>query len=139
METQSNNRKKQSMSSDLGIIWPGLRYLGLGIWLAWLFLAYSGTVWLSDVEIDGSNLSTLYLLSTATSAVVLLAAPFFRRLFDAWLSTRIGVMCGALISMLGSIAVIIAGPYYTGVPPFFYIGSSLMGAGSGFLALKCGQ
>jgi DNA-binding CsgD family transcriptional regulator len=130
---------KQSLSSDLGTIWPGLRYLGFGIWLAWLFLAFSGTIWLSDVETDGSNLSTMYLLTTASSAAVLILAPFFRNLFDTLLRFRAGVMCGALISALGSIAVILAGPYYTGIPSIFLVGGVMMGIGSGILALKCGQ
>jgi DNA-binding CsgD family transcriptional regulator len=139
MRIRPDKQRPQSLSSDLGTIWPGLRYLGLGVWFAWLFLASSGTAWLSDVEIDGSNLSTMYLLSTATCALVLLVAPFCQRFFDALLARRSGVMCGASISTLGAIAIIIAGPYYTGVPPFFLIGSVLMGIGSGVLALKCGQ
>jgi DNA-binding CsgD family transcriptional regulator len=139
MGTQPNNHRRQSLSSDLGALWPGLRYLGLGAWLAWLFLAFSGTVWLSDVEIDGTNLSTMFLDVSAASAVTLLVAPFFKDFFDTLLGRRAGVMCGALIAMLGGIAVIAAGPYYTGIPVVFMTGNILMGIGSGILALKCGQ
>jgi DNA-binding CsgD family transcriptional regulator/MFS family permease len=113
--------------------------MGLGVWLAWLLLAYSGTVWLSDVEIDGSNLSTMYLISTATSAVVLLVAPLFKRFFERLLKVSSGVYLGALFAMLGALSVIFAGPYYTGIPALFLTGNVLMGIGSAVLALKCGQ
>jgi DNA-binding CsgD family transcriptional regulator len=139
MGTQSDAQNKQRLSSDLATLWPGLRYLGLGVWLAWLFLAFSGTVWLSDVEIDGTNLSTMFLDVTAASAVTLLVAPFFKNFFNTLLRLRAGVMCGAFIAMLGGIAVILSGPYYIGIPTIFMTGNILMGIGSGILALKCGQ
>jgi DNA-binding CsgD family transcriptional regulator len=127
------------LASDLSTLWPGIRYLGLGVWLAWLFLAYSGTVWLSDIEIDGSNLSTMFLFSTGASGVILIIAALFRKFFDTLLNFRAGVLCGALAAMLGASAVILSGPYYTGIPLLFYIGNILMGVGSALLALKCGQ
>ncbi|MDR2106879.1 MAG: LuxR C-terminal-related transcriptional regulator [Coriobacteriales bacterium] len=139
MGVRSDSRGKQSLSSSLGILWPGLRYLGLGVWLAWLFLAFSGTVWLSDVEIDGTNLSTMFLDVNVASAVTLLVAPFFKDFFDTLLERRIGVMCGALVATLGGTAVILAGPYYAGLPAVFLTGNILMGIGSGILALKCGR
>jgi DNA-binding CsgD family transcriptional regulator len=113
--------------------------MGLGIWLAWLYLAQSGTVWLSDVEIDGSNLATLYMVSTAATALILLASPFLRGYLDALLRLRAGVLCGALLSMLGAVSVILAGPYYLGLSFLFQSGNVLMGIGSALIALKCGQ
>ncbi|MDR1421703.1 MAG: LuxR C-terminal-related transcriptional regulator [Coriobacteriales bacterium] len=139
MEVKVDNRKRQTLASSLGTVCPWLRYLGLGVWLAWLFLAFNGTVWLSDVEIDGSNLSTMYLFSEAACAAVLISAALFRKVFDILLRARIGVMAGALVASLGAIAVIFAGPYYSGIPFFFYVGNILMGMGSALLVLKCGQ
>ena len=139
MGTQNETHKRQTLSSSLCTVCPWLRYLGLGVWLAWLFLAFNGTIWLSDTEIDGSNLSTLYLVTTASSGAVLVLAAFSKKFFDALLRLRPGVMCGALFATLGAGAVILAGPYYLGIPSLFLGGALLMGIGSALLALKCVQ
>ena len=39
--------------------WPALPYLSLGAWFASIYIASSGTAWLSDTEVDGANLSSL--------------------------------------------------------------------------------
>ena len=36
--------------------WPALPYLSLGAWFASIYIASSGTAWLSDTEVDGANL-----------------------------------------------------------------------------------
>ena len=43
---------------------PLLPFLALGVWLAWAYIAYSGTAWLSDTEMNGANISTMYIVST---------------------------------------------------------------------------
>ncbi len=50
-----------SLLQELTMQWSALPYLGLGILLAWVALTFSGTLWLSDVEINGTNLSYLYI------------------------------------------------------------------------------
>ena len=39
--------------------WPALPYMALGALLASVYIASSGTAWLSDSEINGGNLSVL--------------------------------------------------------------------------------
>ena len=56
--------------------WPALPYLSLGAWLASICIASSGTAWLSDTEVDGANLSSLYIYASLAAGVVLLAATF---------------------------------------------------------------
>ncbi|MDR3315571.1 MAG: LuxR C-terminal-related transcriptional regulator [Coriobacteriales bacterium] len=139
-ETMKDRRRtSRKLADSLGGLWPGLRYLGLGIWLVWAFLAYSGTVWLSDTEIDGGNLSTMYLVSTSACALVLLFAPFFSRRFEHILSSRNWIMASGLIAMVGAGGIILAGPFYLGIPVLFWIGNALTGIGTGVLALKLGQ
>ena len=55
---------------------PSLPFLALGVWLAWAYIAYSGTAWLSDTEMNGANISTMYIVSTLTFGIVLLASTF---------------------------------------------------------------
>lgn len=65
---------------------PSLPFLALGVWLAWAYIAYSGTAWLSDTEMNGANISTMYIVSTLTFGIVLLASTFraarIRQLLD---------------------------------------------------------
>lgn len=127
---------------ELVALWPSVPYMGYGVWLAWASLAYSGTLWLSDVEINGESLSQLYIISTAAFALVCLIAPClsssFKRAID-----RVGmVLVAGVVAALGSVLVIAAGPYYLGTimwtGPMFWFGAVLNGVGTGIIGLKCG-
>lgn len=131
--------KRRSFVDDLLSLWPGLRYLSLGIWLVWAFLAYSGTIWLSDVEVDGANLSQMYIISTGSFALVSLLAPFFQRQVQTILSSRRYLMYVGLLTVLGSLAIVLAGPYYLAARWLFYIGDVFTGIGTAFIALKIGE
>ncbi len=130
---------KTGFGEKLTTLWPALPYLSLGSWLAWAFLTYSGSVWLSDTEINGTYLSYLYITSTFTfaiaCAVMFLAASAFQKL----LASRRSIVGAATIASIGSLLVILAGPYYLAAPPLFYVGSLFTGAGTAVLALKCGE
>ncbi|MDR3052683.1 MAG: LuxR C-terminal-related transcriptional regulator [Coriobacteriales bacterium] len=139
MTKRTARSTKHSFFDDLVTLWPGLPYLGLGVWLAWALLAYSGAVWLSDVEMDGTNLATMFLISTGACAVVLLLAPFFHRPYEFILQSRACLLGAGIFAALGALCIILSGPYYTAIVPLFWIGDTVTGIGTGFLALKCGQ
>jgi DNA-binding CsgD family transcriptional regulator/MFS family permease len=138
-DNQTNGKTRAGLLDTIGTLWPGLRYLGFGVWLAWAMLAYSGTIWLSDIEVDGSNLSTMYIVSTATCAAVFLSAPFWRRHIERLLDSRSFLYSAGLLTSLGAVAIVLSGPFYLALIPLFYIGGALTGLGTGFLGLKCGQ
>jgi DNA-binding CsgD family transcriptional regulator len=131
--------KPRTFRLALSTVWPGLRYMGLGVWVAWLFLISSGSIWLSDVEVDGFYLANLMLVMTISSAVVCLIAPFAQRFYGILLTRRRLLMGVALLAALGSLGVIAAGPYYLGTPILFWPGIILIGVFSGVFSLKCGQ
>ncbi|MDR2492300.1 MAG: LuxR C-terminal-related transcriptional regulator [Coriobacteriales bacterium] len=137
--TPKNAYARRSFLSDIVALWPGIRYLGLGVWLAWALLAYSGTIWLSDSEMDGRNISIMYVFSTGAFAAVLLIAPFFRTVLDKALARRWLLYAGGGLASLGALAIILAGPYYLAVPELFYLGDVLTGMGTAVLALKSGK
>ncbi|WP_239442932.1 LuxR family transcriptional regulator [Gordonibacter sp. An230] len=127
---------------ELVSLWPSLPYLGYGVWLAWACLAYSGTLWLSDVETNGENLSQLYMVSTAAFGIVCLVVPFAVRRFAQLLERR-GVVVGAgACAAVGCVFVVAVGPYYLGqfaeMRPLFWLGAALSGIGTGVVGLKCG-
>ncbi|MDR1014595.1 MAG: helix-turn-helix transcriptional regulator [Coriobacteriales bacterium] len=135
--------RPRTLRLALSTVWPGLRYLGLGVWVAWLFLISSGSIWLSDVEADGFYLANLMLLMTVSSAVVCLAAPYAQRIYGMLLARRRVLMGVASLASLGALGVIAAGPYYLGTSFdtawIFWPSIVLMGVFSGAFSLKCGQ
>ena len=92
--------------------WPALPYLSLGAWFASIYIASSGTAWLSDTEVDGANLSSLYIYASLAAGVVLLAATFAApRVREALRRPRTAIAAGVLAAA-GNALVIAIGPYY---------------------------
>jgi DNA-binding CsgD family transcriptional regulator len=117
--------------------------MGLGVWVAWLFLISSGSIWLSDLGVGGYYLANLMLAMAVSSALVCLAAPYAQRFYRMLLTRRSLLMGVALLAAVGALGVIAAGPYYLGryfnTIWLFWIGIVLIGIFSGIFSLKCGQ
>jgi hypothetical protein len=129
---------KQTLLDDLIALWPGIRYLSLGIFFSWIYLSYGGAIWLSANERNGSSLSTIFLISTATAAVILLCAPSLYRFFDSALKSRGCVLIFGSFATIGSSLIILAGPYYLAFRELSFLGAFLNGIGMVFLFLKYG-
>lgn len=124
---------------------PILPFLGLGLWIAHVSFTNGGSVWLSDTEINGSNLATLYTYQTICSGLVLLGSAFCPAAVRKRLTSKCVVIAAGFISLLGCAVVIIIGPYYlynyltfNVIAFFFFLGGSLSGLGLGIVCLKCG-
>lgn len=125
-------------------LWPSVPFLGFGVWLAWAGLAFSGTLWLSDVEINGSTLSYLFIGSNAAFAAVNLLAPFFVRPMKQLLASKRLIIGTGFFAGAGCLMIILAGPYYLGIYFeelwwLFWSGAVMSGLGLGFLGLKLGR
>jgi DNA-binding CsgD family transcriptional regulator len=123
----------------LGAIWPGLAFLGFGVYLAWVFLAISGTIWLSDDAINGEAIAFYAITTNFACGAVLLAGAVFQRWLARLLDKPYGAMLGGLVAMLGGIGIILGGPFFFPDFHFFDIGNALAGVGLGLLTLKCGM
>ncbi|MDR1185072.1 MAG: hypothetical protein LBK67_09795, partial [Coriobacteriales bacterium] len=139
MEDSRESKNRRSLLNDLATLWPGIPYLGLGVWLSWAFFAYSGIFWLSDTEAGGNTLATMYLFSTGSNAIVLLITPLFSRQFERILSSHTCVLGAGVLTALGSSGIILAGPYYFALPQLFLVGSIATGVGTAIITLRCGQ
>ena len=124
---------------------PALPYMALGIWLAWAYITYSGTAWLSDTEIDGANISALYIISTATFGIILVASTFSAAKVRRLLDKPAVILGGGAFASLGALLIIAIGPYYLSqvlpydmVRALFYTGCAMTGIGTAPLGLKCG-
>lgn len=127
------------LGERLTCIWPSLPYMGFGVWCAWAALAYSGSTWLSDVEVNGSWLSSMFIVSTLSFAVVCLLAPFRLPFAKRLLGSSRALVASGTVTAAGALLIILAGPYYLGMPPLFWIGAVLSGLGTAVLGLKCGE
>lgn len=125
------------LSSALLREYPALPRMGLGLWLAWAYLAYSGSVWLSDVEMNGVNIAGFYIVSTATLSLTLLASTFKAEKANRLLGDSRLVFGAGIVASLGSAFVILAGPYYANQGWMFFLGTFLTGLGTAVLGLKC--
>lgn len=126
--------------------WPALPYLSLGAWLASVYIASSGTAWLSDTEMNGGNLSTLHISTLLGAGAVMLVATFAAPVAKQWMERPAVSLAAGIASAAGSAMVILVGPYYlNGLLPaeiillLFIGGSVLFGAGLGVIALRCAQ
>jgi DNA-binding CsgD family transcriptional regulator len=129
---------RTSLLTGIAVLLPGIRYLSLGVWLSWAFLAYSGATWLSDTEVDGGPLARMYIMSTSANAAILLLSPFFFRRFKFIKASRFSVLGAGLIASLGGLAIIFAGPFYLSSRPLFWLGSIMTGVGTAVISLKIG-
>ena len=120
-------------------LWPGLRYLSFGVWLAWVMIVYSGSFWLSDIETNSYVMAQMYMVSTAANAVVLLIAPLLSRHFKTILASRAWIITSGVLAMIGALFIVLAGPDYFTSMPLFIIGDILTGVGTAVLSLKCGE
>ena len=59
--------------------WPNIRFLGLGIWWAWIWLCYNSTALLSSFpnETRLGYVFNMYLFSTAAIASIMIIAALF--------------------------------------------------------------
>ena len=130
-------------TTRLGQLWPALPFLSYGVLMAWVSIAYSGTSWLSDVEVDGTYLGQLYMLSTFALALAFLAAAFLPHKVTAFFEKKSVVITGGVVASFGAFLIYIVGPYYLGAifddfteMSIFYLGCVLTGLGTGVFSIR---
>ncbi len=130
---------RESGMTPLAEQWPYLRFLGFGAWWAWIWLCYNSTdlMQLFPAEAQTASVLEMYLLSTLSIAVSVLAfAALWRRSTRLIDDKRFVIAGGALASLctvlLGFSAVMGGGPY-------FIAASCLTGVGTSVLCLRAGR
>ena len=137
---------KQRLLDALAELWPSLPFMAFGLWSAWSSLTYSGSLWLSDNEVDGTYLSQLYNVSTLFGGATFIVAALlgFKGRAGALVSDR-AVKIGALAAGLGCLAIIAVGPYYlqsylsvAATRSIFWVSAAVTGIGTVLVGLRCG-
>lgn len=137
---------KQRLLDALAELWPSLPFMAFGLWSAWSSLTYSGSLWLSDNEVDGTYLSQLYNVSTLFGGATFIIAALlgFKGRAGALVSDR-AVKIGGLAAGLGCLAIIAVGPYYlqsylsvAATRSIFWVSAAVTGIGTVLVGLRCG-
>lgn len=92
--------------------WPALPYMALGALLASVYIASSGTAWLSDSETNGGNLSVLTMTTSLSAGGLMLLSTFAVPRVRSWLERPTACLWAGAVSSLGALIVILIGPYY---------------------------
>ena len=144
----TTGEEKTGFWGAMTAMWPSLPFMALGVLTAWSSLAYSGSIWLSDSEVDGTYLSQFYVFSMfACGAAFLLGALLARRGSPRVVADDRVIVGSGLLALAGCAIVILVGPYYLG-PAFenageankllFWAGAIMSGVGTGVIGLRCG-
>lgn len=135
-------REGLRVAEELSVRWPSLPFMAFGVWSAWSSLTYSGSLWLSDNEVNGFYLSLLFVISTLAFALVFLLVPAVVRRHPGKgdISDR-AIMAFGLLAGLGAFLIILAGPYWLGfsysATPVFAAGALMTGTGTAGVGLRC--
>ena len=119
--------------------WPYARYLGMGVWWAWIWLCYNSTG-LFALGPEGAfawQVGRMYLFSTPAIMVTLVVAALLWRRVTPLLARR-GVVVG--VSLLGVVGTLLIGlAPLGGAWALLRVGALLTGLGTSVLALKTGE
>ena len=121
---------------------PSLTYLGLGFWIAWNTIAFSGSFWLH--ETDNSNITeNLMLVHLLACFITLLFVALFADRFSKWVAKNRTTFIGGLAAAVGTLLICNARNEVLGaaVPHFvltmlFNSGCVLAGVGTTMLFVR---
>ena len=122
----------------LGRQWPGLPYLGLGAYHAWIWLCYCSPL-LAEGEAgpeQGSTVLSVYLVSTLTLSAALLLSALFSRRAERLVCKRAFVLGAGLVACAGTL--VIAGAAQAGNDVLLCVGGVATGSSTAFVVLRLG-
>ena len=83
---------------------PSLTYLGLGCWIAWNTIAFSGSFWLHETE-NSSITENLMLVHLLACFVTLLLVALFTDRFSKWAAKNRATLLGGLVAAVGTFLI----------------------------------
>lgn len=151
MSAQKEPSSAPNLKNNINELWPGFKYLGFGLYLAWLLLISDTCSWVSDIGADGSALLNGNLLITLcgplniSAATTLIAASFMGNRMEQFLDSTLSTIVIGALGALGALCVIGSGPYFFGGPfaldikGMFSYGAIIYGITAALLIFKCAQ
>ena len=119
--------------------WPALRFLGLGAWWAWIWLAYESTILEAGFPADTNTyyVIVMYVSSTIAVALATLAWSLRWKRTEGLVERPAVVYAFAGLACAASFGQYLAGVY--GAGPVFSVCAVLSGVGTSVLCVRAGQ
>lgn len=114
---------------------PTLAYWGFAFWAAWNLIAFSGNIWLNDID-SSWRISDLFNIHLGASIITLLAVASVSDRLTPLLMRNRSLMIGSSIAFAGTILIIVSGPALIPSAPLFYVGCCFTGVGTSLLFLR---
>lgn len=131
------------MQESLASMWPGLRYLSLGVLLAWMYVVMDFGGWMTNT--DSANLSVIDVSMRVygASALVMLLAAWKQAWFKCLLSLRHANAGIVALAVFGATLLIISGPAFLQSLGFsssmLVTGGVMIGIAVGMMTLRIAQ
>jgi DNA-binding CsgD family transcriptional regulator len=119
--------------------WPALRFLGLGAWWAWIWLAYESTVIEQGIAFDTGTyyVIVMYVVSTIAVALATLAWSVWWKRTERLVKKPAVVYGFAVLAGAASFGQFAAGAFDAGAA--FIVCAALSGVGTSVLCVRAGQ
>jgi DNA-binding CsgD family transcriptional regulator len=119
--------------------WPALRFLGLGAWWAWIWLAYESTILEQGFPAENNTYYVIVMFVSSTIAVALatLAWSLRWKRTEGLVERPAVVYAFACLACAASFCQYLAGVY--GAGPVFSVCAVLSGVGTSVLCVRAGQ
>lgn len=114
---------------------PNLTYLGLGCWIAWNTIAFSGAFWLHDTD-TSIRAENLMLVHLAACVVTLLALALASKRTSKVVAKNRFTFAGALIACAGSALIVVTREALLPSQALFMAGCVLSGVGTTMLFIR---
>ena len=114
---------------------PFLPYLGLGMWMAWNLLAFSGSPWLED-RANSWPVSTLFVIHLGASVVTLALFALNDGKLRPLVSHTAFPFIGAVVALAGAVLAIVARPSMLSSAAVFFAGSICTGLGTSLIFIR---
>jgi DNA-binding CsgD family transcriptional regulator len=144
--TASNQESELDAKSALSMLWPHLRYLSLGLFLAWIYLLIDYGAWRSDSDLDGLAMTIGSSWFFSISVILLMLCALFYSRVERMLDSAIMLWIIVVSSLLGITCLIVGGPLILpdAIPSFmrdllFPLGNAFCSVAAVLITLQCAR
>lgn len=119
--------------------WPCLRFLGFGMYYAWIWLCYDSTTLLdASIRADAQTTFVMYLVSTTALGVALVTSALAPAFSTRLVENKLAVLAAGLVAGVATVGVKL-GAVNGATDPLFVLASAVTGLGTAAVCLRTGM